>query len=96
MKKMLISILLLSTIISCDKDKPGNLEYAETIEGGCFSEKGSSLKNDPFIKRETVTYSVTNDILDIFIGLMPLGLNIVLLSSRGSHLLIFKPSIWYV
>jgi hypothetical protein len=68
MKKMLISILLLSTIISCDKDKPGNLEYAETIEGGCFSEKGSSLKNDPFIKRDTVNYSVTNDSLDIFIG----------------------------
>ena len=68
MKKMLISILLLSTIISCDEGKLGNLEYAETIEGGCFSVKGSSLKNDPFIKPDTVTYSVTNDSLDMFIG----------------------------
>jgi hypothetical protein len=68
MRKILISLLLLTAFISCDKNELGNLEYAETIEGGCFLEKGSSLKNDPFIKPDTVTYSVTNDSLNIFVG----------------------------
>ena len=40
----------------------------ESVEGGCFLEKGSSLKNDPFIKPDTVIYSVTNDSLEMFIG----------------------------
>jgi hypothetical protein len=68
MRKILISLLLLTTFISCDKSELGNLEYAETIEGGCFLEKGSSLKNDPFIKPDTLTYSITNDSLNIFVG----------------------------
>jgi hypothetical protein len=68
MRKILISLLLLTAFISCDKNELGNLEYAETIEGGCFLEKGSSLKNDPFIKPDTVTYSVTDDSLNIFVG----------------------------
>ena len=68
MKKILFSLLLLAIFIGCDKNELGNLEYAETIEGGCFLEKGSALKNDPFIKPDTVTYSVTNDSLNIFVG----------------------------
>jgi hypothetical protein len=68
MRKILFSILLLTTFISCDKNELGNLEYLEAIQGGCFIEKGSSLKNDPFIKPDTVTYSVTNDSLNIFVG----------------------------
>lgn len=68
MRKILIRIFLLATFISCGKNELGNLEYVEAIEGGCFLEKGSSLKNDPFIKPDTVTYSVTNDSLNIFVG----------------------------
>jgi hypothetical protein len=68
MKRTLIPVFLLIAFISCDKNELGNLEYVEAVEGGCFSEKGSSLKNDPFIKPDTLTYSVTNDSLDIFIG----------------------------
>jgi hypothetical protein len=68
MRKILFSILLLTTFISCDKNELGNLEYVRTIEGGCFFEKGSAFKNDPFIKPDTVTYSVTNDSLKIFVG----------------------------
>jgi len=49
MRKILISLLLFAAFIGCDKNEPGNLEYAETIEGGCFLEKGSAFKNDPFI-----------------------------------------------
>lgn len=68
MRKILISLLLFVASIGCDKNEPGNLEYAETIKGGCFLEKGSSLKSDPFTKPDTVTYSVTNDSLNIFVG----------------------------
>ncbi len=68
MRKILLSILLLTTFISCEKNELGNLEYVRTIEGGCFSEKGSALKNDPFTKPDTVTYSITKDSLNIFVG----------------------------
>jgi len=68
MRKILFSLLLLTIFIGCDKNELGNLEYLEAIQGGCFLEKGSSLKNDPFIKPDTVTYSVTNDSLNIFVG----------------------------
>jgi hypothetical protein len=68
MRKILIPVFLLIAFISCDKNELGNLEYLEAIQGGCFIEKGSSLKNDPFIKPDTVTYSVTNDSLNIFVG----------------------------
>jgi hypothetical protein len=68
MRKILIPVFLLIAFISCDKNELGNLEYVGTIEGGCFLEKGSALKNDPFIKPDTVTYSVTNDSLKIFVG----------------------------
>ena len=68
MRKILIPVFLLIVFISCDKNELGNLEYLEAIQGGCFLEKGSSLKNDPFIKPDTVTYSVTNDSLNIFVG----------------------------
>jgi hypothetical protein len=68
MRKILFSLLLLITFIGCDKNELGNLEYVGMIEGGCFMEKGSALKNDPFIKPDTVTYSVTNDCLKIFVG----------------------------
>ena len=68
MRKILISLLLFAFLVGCDKNEPGNLEYAETIEGGCFLEKGSAFKNDPFINPDTATYSVTNDSLNIFVG----------------------------
>jgi hypothetical protein len=68
MRKILLSFLLLTSFIGCHKNEPRYLEYVEAIEGGCFLEKGSSLKNDPFTKPDTVTYSVTNDSLNIFVG----------------------------
>jgi hypothetical protein len=68
MIKILFSLLLLTAFVSCDKNKLGSLEYVGMIEGGCFLEKGSALKNDPFARPDTVTYSVTNDTLDIFVG----------------------------
>jgi hypothetical protein len=68
MRKVLLSLLLLMTFIGCHKNDLENLEYAETIEGGCFLEKGSSLKNDPSTNQDAVNYSVTSDSLNIFVG----------------------------
>jgi hypothetical protein len=68
MRKILISLLLFAAFISCDKNELGNLEYVRTIEGGCLLEKGSSFKGDPLYKPDTLTYSITNDSLNIFVG----------------------------
>jgi len=68
MRIILISLLLFAALIGCDKNELGNLEYAETIEGGCFLEKGSSFKGDPLFKPDTVTYSVSNNSMKIFVG----------------------------
>ena len=67
MRKILITVFLLTAFISCDKNELGNLEYVRTIEGGCSLEKDSSFKNDPLFKPDTLTYSVTNDSLNIFV-----------------------------
>ena len=68
MGKIRITVFLLTAFISCDKNELRNLEYVRTIEGGCFLEKGSSFKNDPLFKPDTLTYSVTNDSLNIIVG----------------------------
>ena len=68
MKKLLVLILFLTTFISCEKKEPGNLKYARTITGGCFLDKGLSAKNDLINEKDTVTYSVNSDSLNIFVG----------------------------
>jgi hypothetical protein len=68
MRKILISILLLIAFISCDKNEPGNLKYVETIYGGCGLNKGSDQKGIQIVQTDTVTYSFTNDSLNIFVG----------------------------
>jgi hypothetical protein len=67
-RKILISILFLTTFISCEKRELGNLQYVETTPGGCALDLGSSLKNSQITQPDTVTYSVTNDSLNIFVG----------------------------
>jgi hypothetical protein len=68
MKKLLILIFLSVTFIACDKGDSGNLKYVGTIPGGCFLDKGSASKGDPFFKPDTLTYSISNDSLNIFVG----------------------------
>ncbi len=68
MRKILISLLLFVASIGCDKNEPGNLEFAETIKGGCFLEKGLALKSDPIINSDIATYSVTKGSLNVFVG----------------------------
>lgn len=64
----MISIILIITFISCEKNELDNLKYADTISGGCFLDKGSPLKNGQIIQTDTVTYSFTNDSLKMFVG----------------------------
>jgi len=68
MRKILILFFLLATFVGCDKKELGNLKYVDTISGGCFLDKGSSFKGDPLFKPDTLTYSITNDSLNIFVG----------------------------
>jgi hypothetical protein len=68
MKKILILFILLATFVGCAKKELGNLKYVGTISGGCFLDKGSSFKGDPLLKTDTLTYSVNNDSLNIFVG----------------------------
>jgi hypothetical protein len=68
MTKMLIPILLFITFISCEKNELSNLKYVKTIAGGCFLDKGSSLKNSQIVQNDTLTYSFNNDSLNIFVG----------------------------
>jgi hypothetical protein len=65
---MLILIFLLATFVGCDKKELGDLKHVNTISGGCFLDKGSSLKNSQITQTDTVTYSFTNDSLNIFVG----------------------------
>ncbi len=67
MKKLLFFILFFITLISCDKGN-GPLKYLETIPGGCAKEKGSSLKSVIESKNDTVSYSIANGTLDLFVG----------------------------
>jgi hypothetical protein len=67
MRKFTIAILFIMTSISCDKDL-GNLIFKETIPGGCALHVGVPNKSVQIIESDTVTYSVTDGNLDIFVG----------------------------
>lgn len=66
MKKILLAILTIAVWISCEK--PGDLKFSETIQGGCFLDKGASSKNSLTPDKDTVYYTITGDNLDIFLG----------------------------
>jgi hypothetical protein len=68
MRKILFPIVLVITFLSCTKNELGNLKYVNTIQGGCALDKGSSFKQEPLYKSDTLTYSVTKDSLNIFVG----------------------------
>jgi hypothetical protein len=67
MRKLMISILLFATFFGCDKEL-GSLKYLETIPGGCASDKGSSLKSAQIWRNDTVSYSISDGNLDLFVG----------------------------
>jgi len=66
MKKILLSILSIATLISCEK--LGDLKFSEAIQGGCFLDKGVSSMNSLTLDKDTVYYTITDDDLDIFLG----------------------------
>lgn len=68
MKKLLVPIVLLITFLSCERHELGNLQYSKTIAGGCFLDKSLSIKNNQVSTTDTVTYSISKDSLNIFVG----------------------------
>jgi hypothetical protein len=66
MKKILLSILSITVFLSCEK--LGDLKFSEATQGGCFLDKGESRKNSLTLDKDTVTYTITGDKLDIFLG----------------------------
>ena len=68
MRKLLIPIVLFLIFLSCEKTESGNIKHSKTIAGGCFLDKGSSLKKSQYTQPDTVTYSFSNDSLNLFVG----------------------------
>ena len=69
MKRNMILFLLFAVFIGCEKIC--NLEISDAIKGGCFlneSGKGESLINSWPEDKDTVTYQINGDNLEIFLG----------------------------
>jgi hypothetical protein len=66
MKKLLIPILLIAALISCEKT--GDLKFSESIPGGCALSKGESNKGSQVIGTEGVTYTILNGNLELLTG----------------------------
>jgi hypothetical protein len=66
MRKLLFPIFL-ATLMSCDKDSTV-LKYSATIPGGCAVNKETSAKNTLLSEADSVTYTIVDGNLDIFVG----------------------------
>ena len=66
MKKLLIPILFIATMISCEKT--GDLKFSESIPGGCALGKGESNKGSQVIGTNGVTYTILNGNLELLAG----------------------------
>ena len=69
MKNVYIPLILLAVLFSCNKteNKSGDLQYVETVPGGCALEEALSFKSITENK-DTVTYTVSGDDLNITVG----------------------------
>ena len=67
MKKLLITILFFASLFGCTKEI-GDLSLSKTIPGGCFVDNGITGKNSLTTDIDTVSYSIENGILNIFVG----------------------------
>lgn len=74
MKKILYTLLfpsLIFTLIMCEKgnDNPNrNIVLAETLPGGCNDET-FMLNKDATEEEDTVTFTIINDTLDVYVGI---------------------------
>jgi hypothetical protein len=66
MKKLLIPILLIVALISCEKT--GDLKFSESVPGGCALGKGGSNKASQVIGNDGVTYTKSNGNLELLVG----------------------------
>jgi hypothetical protein len=67
MKKILFPFILLTALISCDKE-PGELKYSETIPGGCAAGKGTSVESYLTSETDRVICTIVDGNLDLFVG----------------------------
>jgi hypothetical protein len=67
MRKILILFFLFVLSISCDKEM-GNLKFSEAIPGGCASSKGTSQNSIELVETDSVTYSIIDGNLDVYVG----------------------------
>jgi hypothetical protein len=66
MKKLLIPILLIAALISCEETS--NLKFSEVVWGGCALNRLDSNKGSQLSEIDSVTYSVLNGNLDLTAG----------------------------
>jgi hypothetical protein len=76
MKKIssiITGVIILLILVTCEKGSentgPEDLLFIDTELGGCHETDFSNLKNTEYGQADTVVFTVTNDTLDIFIGL---------------------------
>jgi hypothetical protein len=69
MKNKMLIVILFAAIPGCSRDENGshNLKLVETIPGGCAVSDTKSLESES-VKQDTVTYSISNDELQIMVG----------------------------
>jgi hypothetical protein len=67
MRKLLLPIFLLMLSISCDKES-GDLRFSEALPGGCASSKGASQDSIELSEADSVSYSIVDGNLEIFVG----------------------------
>jgi hypothetical protein len=67
MQKLFIPIILLTILMSCDKET-GDLKYSKTIPGGCAVNEEISAKNSLTSETDGVTYTIADGNLNLLVG----------------------------
>lgn len=70
MKKTVVPIIILMVLFSCDHSgqKVDTPAFVEITAGGCAVDESSSLKSATSVEQDTVSYSITEGRLDLFVG----------------------------
>ena len=70
MRKLLTSVFFLISLFGCEENerKLDSISYIETIPGGCAIDNTKSIENITKLQNDTVTYIISDNNLEIFIG----------------------------
>jgi hypothetical protein len=67
MKKTYVLIFCTAILWACGKE-PGALKLSEIVKGGCALEKGATLKSAQISDVDKVTYTFSNNNLELLVG----------------------------